>query len=64
VKYWEVIADNLSKAGSSCGCVATVNREGAKDLGCDRRSRLEAFVIHTDEKLTGFMELESTVRAL
>jgi hypothetical protein len=24
VKYWEIIADNLSKAGWSWGCVATV----------------------------------------
>jgi hypothetical protein len=28
MKYWETIADNLSKAGWSWGCVATVDREG------------------------------------
>jgi hypothetical protein len=28
VKYWEIIADNLSKAGWSWGCVATVDRDG------------------------------------
>ncbi len=28
VKYWEIIADNLSKAGWSWGCVSTVDREG------------------------------------
>ena len=28
MKYWEIIADNLSKAGWSWGCVATVDRDG------------------------------------
>jgi hypothetical protein len=28
VKYWEIIADNLSKAGWSWGCVATVDFNG------------------------------------
>jgi len=27
-RCWEIIADNLSKAGWSWGCVATVDREG------------------------------------
>jgi hypothetical protein len=25
VKYWEIIADNLSKAGSSLGCVSAID---------------------------------------
>jgi len=28
VKYWEIIADNLSKAGWSWGCVSAVDCEG------------------------------------
>src|SRR5438094_8219057 len=28
VKYWEIIADNLSKAGWSWGCVSAVNSPG------------------------------------
>jgi hypothetical protein len=28
VKYWEIIADNLSEAGWSWGCVATVDSRG------------------------------------
>jgi hypothetical protein len=28
VKYWEIIADNLSKAGWSLGCVSTINSKG------------------------------------
>jgi hypothetical protein len=28
VKYWEIIVDNLSKAGWSWGCVSAMNRDG------------------------------------
>jgi hypothetical protein len=28
MKYWETIADNLSKAGWSWGCVSAIDREG------------------------------------
>jgi hypothetical protein len=28
VKYWEIIADRLSKAGWSWGCIATFDSEG------------------------------------
>jgi hypothetical protein len=28
VKYWEIIADNVSKAGWSWGCASTINSNG------------------------------------
>jgi len=28
MKYWEIISDNLSRAGWSWGCIPTVDREG------------------------------------
>jgi hypothetical protein len=28
VKYWEIIADNLSKTGWTCGCISRTDREG------------------------------------
>jgi hypothetical protein len=31
-RYWEIIADKLSKAGWNWGCVATVDREGRSSL--------------------------------
>jgi len=34
VKYWEIIADNLSKTGWSWGCVSALDCEGANDLDC------------------------------
>ena len=34
LKYWEIIADNLSKAGWSLGWVSAVDSEGQNDLDC------------------------------
>jgi len=31
VKYWEIITDNLSKAGWSLGCVSAIDSEHKKD---------------------------------
>jgi hypothetical protein len=57
-------ADNLSKAGWSWGCVATVDREGRTIFVADAyRDDGERFVVRADEKLTAFVELESATRA-
>jgi hypothetical protein len=53
VKYWEIIADNLSKAGWSWGCVATVDSDARTIWIADaRRDDGERFVVRADEKLT------------
>ena len=36
---WEIIADNLNKAGWSWGCVSAVDSQRANDLDCRRASR-------------------------
>ncbi len=60
-KYWEIIADNLSKAGWSWGCVATVDSRGRTIFIADaHRDNGKRFVVRADEKLTAFVELEST----
>jgi hypothetical protein len=63
VKYWEIIADILSKAGWSWGCVSAVDCEGRTiwitDAYCDDGKR---FVVRADEKLTAFLELEPAIR--
>jgi hypothetical protein len=60
VKDWEIIAQNLSKAGWSWGCVATVNTNGRTNWIADaHRGDGKSFVVHADEKLTAFLELES-----
>jgi hypothetical protein len=62
VKYWEIIADNLSKAGWSWGCVSAIDSSGRTiwiaDAHGDDGNR---FVVHADEKLTAFLELESAI---
>jgi hypothetical protein len=64
MRYWEIIADNLSKAGWSWGCIATVDRDGQTifviDAHCDNGKR---FVVCADELLTAFLELEAANRA-
>jgi hypothetical protein len=58
-----LIADNLSKAGWSWGCVATVDCDGRTIFVVDAdRSDAGRFIVHADEKLTAFMELESAIR--
>jgi hypothetical protein len=62
VKYWEIIADNPSKAGWSWGCVATVDHRGRTIFVADaHRDDGKLFVVHADEKLTAFLELESAI---
>jgi hypothetical protein len=63
VKYWEIIADKLSKAGWSWGCVSTVDREGRTTFVADaHRGDGKRFVLRTEEKLTAFVELQSAVK--
>jgi hypothetical protein len=63
VKYWEIIADNLSKAGWSWGCIATVDREGRTIFVADaHRGNGKRFVARVGETLTAFLELEAAIR--
>jgi hypothetical protein len=63
VKSWETIADNLSKAGWSLGFVSAVNSQGRTIWIADpHRGDGKRFVVHADEKLTAFLELESAIR--
>jgi hypothetical protein len=63
VKFWEVIADNLSKAGWSWGCVSTINSRGQIIFVADaHRDNGKRFVVSSDEKLTAFLELQRVTR--
>jgi len=58
----EIIADNLSKAGWSWGCVSAVNSNGRTIWIADaHRDNGKRFVVRADEKLTAFLELESAI---
>jgi hypothetical protein len=61
VKYWEIIADNLSEAGWSWGCVATMDREGRAIWVVAAERDGQRFIVHADEKLTAFVELEAGI---
>jgi len=62
VKYWEILGDNLSKAGWSLGWVSAADSEERAlwivDAHWDDRKR---FIMHADEKLSAFVELERQV---
>jgi len=61
---WEIIADNLSKAGWSWGCVSAVDSQGERSgLPTHTAANRKRFVVRADEKLTAFLELEAAIRA-
>jgi hypothetical protein len=63
VKSWEIIADNLSKAGWSWGCVAAIDSNGRTMWIADaHRDDGKRFAVRADEKLTAFLELEAALR--
>jgi hypothetical protein len=65
VKYWEIIADNLSKAGWIRGCVSAIDSNGRTIWIADaHRDDGKRFVVRADEKLTAFIELESVIRGV
>jgi len=59
VKYWEIIADNLSKAGWSWGCVSAIDSNGRTIWIVDaHRGDGRRFAERADERLTAIVELE------
>jgi hypothetical protein len=64
MKYWEIIAYKLSKARWSWGYVSAVDCEGRTIWIADaHRGDGKRFVVHADQKLTAFLELESAICA-
>jgi len=63
VNNWEILADNLSKAGWSLGWVSAVDCEGRTIWIADaHRGDGNRFVVDVDEKLTAFLDLELATR--
>jgi hypothetical protein len=63
MKCWEIIADNLSKAGWSWGCVSAVDSHGRTIWIADaHRGDGKRYVAHANEKLTEFVKPESAIR--
>ena len=62
VKYWEIIADNLSKAGWSWGCVSAIDSSGQTIWIVDaHRDDGKRFIVRADEMLTTSVELERAI---
>jgi hypothetical protein len=62
MRYWEIIADRLSAAGWSWACVSTINSSGQTIFVADAlRGDGKRFIVHADEKLSAFVELERQV---
>ena len=61
MKDWEIIVDNLSKAGFSLGWVSALDLKGRTIWIVDAHGYGNRFIVRADEKLTAFVELQSTV---
>ena len=63
MKNWEIIADSLSKADWSWGCVSALDSNGRTIWIADAyRGDGKRFVVRANEKLTAFMELEAAIQ--
>jgi hypothetical protein len=61
VKYWEIIADNLSKAGFSVGWVSALDDYRRTIWIVDAHRERTRFVVRADEMLTAFVELQRAI---
>ena len=60
MKPWEIIADNLSKAGWSWGFVSAIDSCGRTNWIADaHHGDGKRFIVRADDKLRTFLELES-----
>ena len=62
MKQWEIIADNLSKAGWRLGWVSAIDSQGQTISIVDAHCGGKRFIVHADEKLTAFLEVQSAIR--
>ena len=64
MKYWEIFADNFSKAGWTWGCVSDRDSCGQTIFAVDAHRDGQRFIVRADEKLTALVELELAIRAV
>ena len=57
--YWEIIVDDLTKAGWSWRLRCSAGFQRADN----RRDDGKRFIVRADERLTAFLELRSAIRA-
>ena len=61
MKRWEIIANNLSRAGWSLGYVSAIDSNGRTIWIVDAHRKGKRFLVRADEKLTAFLELEAAI---
>ena len=62
MKFWEIIAERLSKAGWSLGWVSVIDSQGRTIWIVDaHRDDERRFIVRSDDILTAFVELEREV---
>jgi hypothetical protein len=61
VKYWEVIADNLKKAGFSVGWVSALDNVGRTIWIADAHRDGKRFIVRAYDDLTAFLELQRAI---
>lgn len=62
-RQWQIIADNLSKAGFSWGCSSETESSGRVVFTADAYAGDgRRFTVLANERLTAFLELEAAIR--
>ena len=61
MKYWEIIADNLKKAGWSLEWVSAIDSKRRTIWIVDAHGYGKRFIVRADEKLTAFLELQTAI---
>jgi len=61
LKYWEITADNLSKAGWSLGWVSALDVRERTIWIVDAHVYGKRFIVRADEMLTAFVELQRAI---
>jgi hypothetical protein len=59
MKYWEIIADNLSAAGWSWG-YCSADTHGWRWVVDAYKNNGKRYIVQSDELLSAFLELEAT----
>jgi hypothetical protein len=61
MKYWEIIVDNLSKAGWSLGWISAADSNVRTMWIVDAHGYGKRFIVRSDEILTAFAELQRAI---
>ena len=61
MKYWEIIAHKISKAGWSSGCVLAIDSNGRTIWIVDAHGYGKRFIVRADEIQTAFVELQRAI---